>query len=159
MVDVKGAGTQGREWAGREEQLREAIELFYFAYRSFTAGPDRILKEQELGRVHHRILYFVGRNPDIAVSELLAILAVSKQALNLPLRRLLELELVSARPSPRDRRVKLLRLSQSGEALEGRLTATQMAHLGAVFDACGEEALRGWREVMLALPRDRSRML
>ena len=43
----------------KQEELLEAIELFYFSYRSFTAGPDQILQNQGLGRVHHRILYFV----------------------------------------------------------------------------------------------------
>ena len=45
--------------------LRPSIELFYFAYRAFTSRPDRILAQRGLGRVHHRILYFVGRNPGL----------------------------------------------------------------------------------------------
>ncbi len=51
-----------------EEHLREAIEALYFGYRAFTAGPDRILEQLGLGRVHHRILYFIGRNDAISVS-------------------------------------------------------------------------------------------
>ena len=53
----------------REAQLRDAIEHFYFAYRAFTAKPDRILEQRGLGRVHHRILYFVGRKDDIIKSR------------------------------------------------------------------------------------------
>ena len=68
-----------------EARLREAIELLYFGYREFTAGPDRILAERGLSRTHHRILYFIGRNEAVSVSELLAILAVTKQALHGPL--------------------------------------------------------------------------
>ena len=59
--------------------LNEALELFHFAFRAFTSGPDAILAEQGLQRVHHRILYFVGRNPAISVNALLRILGVSKQ--------------------------------------------------------------------------------
>src|SRR5690606_39167123 len=116
-----------------KDELREAIELLYFAYRSFTAGPDRILEEQGLGRVHHRILYFVGRNPHININELLRILDVSKQALNAPLRKLLELGLVEAETAAHDRRVKQLKLSRQGQKLEARLTSTQMELLGKVF--------------------------
>ena len=66
----------------RQTQLRTAMELFYFGYRAFTAHPDRVLDQRGLGRVHHRILYFVGRNPDTSVNELLSVLGVTKQALN-----------------------------------------------------------------------------
>ena len=65
----------------QDPRLQQAIELFYFAYRSFTAVPDQILQDKGLGRVHHRILYFVGRNPGLNINELLTILQVSKQAL------------------------------------------------------------------------------
>jgi DNA-binding MarR family transcriptional regulator len=113
----------------RDESLREAIELFYFAYRAFTAGPDSILSNLGLGRVHHRILYFVGRNPNVAVHALLEILAVSKQALNAPLRQLIKGNLVSVRPDDHDRRFKRLALTQEGKKLEAQLTGTQMKHL------------------------------
>jgi len=136
----------------REDKLREAMELFYFAYRAFTTRPDQLLEQQGLGRVHHRILYFVGRNPDLAVNALLEILAVSKQALNAPLRQLLERKLVVARPDEHDRRYKRLRLTDAGRKLETQLTGTQMKHLAAVFAAAGEDAEAAWKSVMRAVP-------
>ncbi len=139
----------------REEQLRDAIELFYFAYRAFTAEPDRMLAEHGLGRAHHRILYFVGRNPDIAVNALLALLAVSKQALHAPLRTLLEGRWVSVRPDSKDRRFKRLRLTEAGRKLEARLTGAQMRHLDAVFAGRGDRAEEGWRSVMREAARPR----
>src|SRR6185369_11977032 len=98
----------------REAELREAIELFFFGYREFTAGPDRILEQRGLSRVHHRILYFVGRSPGIAIHALLAILGVSKQALNAPLRQLIEMNLIVARAGTHDRRFRELALSAEG---------------------------------------------
>ena len=44
----------------REEELRRAMELLFFAYRDFTAEPDRILTHYNYGRAHHRVIYFVG---------------------------------------------------------------------------------------------------
>ncbi len=132
----------------RQAELREAIELFFFAYRAFTAGPDRILEQRGLSRVHHRILYFVGRHPGVGVGALLRILAVSKQALNAPLRQMTEMGLVSMQPAERDRRNKELRLTPSGAKLEARLTGTQMKQLAAVFAAAGTPAEAGWRDVM-----------
>ena len=140
MIDLK-----------RRIELREAIELLYFSYREFTAGPDRILAERGLSRVHHRILYFVGRSPGIAINALLAILGVSKQALNAPLRQLTEMKLVSVRAGAQDRRVRQLSLTADGARLEARLSGTQMRKLAAVFAEAGVPAEAGWREVMRTL--------
>ena len=133
--------------AGREEKLREAIELFYFAYRAFTDGPDHILEERGLGRVHHRILYFVGRNPQTTVNALLEILDVSKQALHAPLRQLVEGQLVVMQPDQNDRRYKRLSLTNEGKKLEARLTGAQVKLLGAVFTA-GTRSQAAWKTVM-----------
>jgi len=134
--------------AGREEKLREAIELFYFAYRAFTDGPDHALEERGLGRVHHRILYFVGRNPQTTVNALLEILDVSKQALHAPLRQLIEGQLVVMQADEKDRRFKRLSLTTEGKKLEARLTGAQMKLLGAVFTATGDRAQAAWKTVM-----------
>jgi DNA-binding MarR family transcriptional regulator len=136
--------------AKRQSELRAAIESFYFAYRAFTARADRILARRGLGRVHHRILYFVGRHPGISVNELLAILGVSKQALNAPLRQLLQGKLIRAETAARDRRVKQLALTESGRRLEARLSDTQMQQLERVFESPGADRV-SWMAVMNAL--------
>ncbi|WP_304187373.1 MarR family winged helix-turn-helix transcriptional regulator [Phenylobacterium aquaticum] len=135
----------------RQDALRGAIELLYFAYRGFTDLPDRILERRGLGRVHHRILYFIGSRPDVSVRGLLDLLAVSKQALNAPLRQLMEMGLVAALPAASDRRVKNLRLTPEGQRLEAELTGAQMRHLEAAFDKAGETDEQGWRAVMAVL--------
>jgi DNA-binding MarR family transcriptional regulator len=130
------------------DDLHAAIEQFYFAYRGFTDRPDRILERRGLGRVHHRILYFIGRRPEVSVRGLLDLLAVSKQALNAPLRQLMEMDLVRAEASTQDRRVKRLALTDAGRRLEAELTEAQTRHLRVAFDRAGAEAQRGWRAVM-----------
>ena len=137
-----------------DEQLRKGIEAMFFAYRGFTDQADRILERRGLGRVHHRILYFIGRRPDVSVQGLLDVLAVSKQALNAPLRQLVGMGLVSALPAPRDRRVKNLRLTPEGRKLETALTETQMKQLQAALDRAGPAHELGWRTVMAELARD-----
>ena len=134
-----------------DDELLSAIELLYFGYRSFTSKPDEILAKRGLRRVHHRILYFVGRNDSISVNALLGILSVSKQALNAPLRRLVELGLISNNPSPHDRRVKALRLTANGRKLERQLSGIQMRQLKQVFEELGDDKESAWREVMLKL--------
>jgi len=129
-------------------RLLSAIEQLFFGYRAFTDLPDRILERQGLGRVHHRILYFVGRNPHISVSGLLDILSVSKQAIHGPLKQLTALNLIAMQPGAADRRVKQLSLTPQGQALERELTGAQTRHLQSVFDRAGPEAEAGWRAVM-----------
>src|SRR6202008_5151054 len=65
----------------REEEIRVAQALLFFAYRDFTNAADVILEELGLGRAHHRALHFIGRNPGITVSDLLGILRITKQSL------------------------------------------------------------------------------
>lgn len=131
-----------------EAALRLAIEQFYFGYRAFTVQPDRILDQRGLGRVHHRILYFVGRNPQISVNALLTMLNISKQALNAPLRQLIEMKLVAMSTAEHDRRVRQLLLTPAGGKLEAQLTGTQMRQLQAVFEEAGASAQAGWHQVM-----------
>ena len=43
----------------KEEELRQIIEMLFFAYRDFTKEPDKMLEEIGLGRAHHRTVYFI----------------------------------------------------------------------------------------------------
>lgn len=135
----------------RKAELRTAIEAMFFAYRAFTSGPDRMLEKRGLNRVHHRILYFIGRQPGLSVTELLQVLQISKQALNMPLRQLLNMNLVGSEQSADDGRVRELRLTAEGKRLESKLSGTQMSQLQAVFEASGKDAEQGWHRVMKAL--------
>lgn len=130
----------------------------YFGYRAFTRPPDRILERRGLGPVHHRIFYFVGRNPSIPISELLSILRVSKQALNVPLRQLMEMNLIFVTVPPRDRRVRQFALTSEGPGLEAQLTGTQTRQLSEAFAKAGETASTGWFTVMQTLSRSGRRI-
>lgn len=138
----------------REAELNAALELVFHGYKSLTARPDRILETRGLQRVHHRILYFVGRNPGLSVGELLAILGVTKQALNVPLRQLQEMRLVDSSPSPADGRARLLRLTPDGARLERSLTGAQHRHLERIFAEAGATSEAGWRHAMELFARD-----
>ena len=130
---------------------RGAIEAFYFGYREFTTGPDKLLARRGLGRAHHRILYFVGRKPGIGMGELLDTLQISKQALNAPLRQLIAMDLIQREAEPPDRRTKRLRLTKTGQQLETQLTGVQTELLSAAFEAAGPASREVWLAVMAAL--------
>lgn len=134
-----------------DEQLRQGIEAMFFAYRGFTADPDRILAELDYGRAHHRAIHFINRAPGTTVTNLLAILGVTKQSLNRVLRRLISDGLVENRIGTLDKRERHLYLTDTGHELEGRLSDAQRARLRAAFHEAGPEAVAGFRQVLEAM--------
>ena len=96
----------------RDEELRQGIELMFYAYRDFTFESDQQLKRYQLGRAHHRALYFIGRHPGQTVGHLLSILKVTKQSISRVLKDLLEQQYVEQKSGPRDRRERRLWLTE-----------------------------------------------
>ena len=135
----------------RDEELRQGIEMLFYAYRDFIAVPDAILRRSGFGRAHHRVIYFVGRYPDATVSALLDILQITKQSLSRVLGQLVREGYIRQDKGPQDRRQRLLRLTEKGRELEHQLTADQRARFARVFRDAGVEAVDGFRKVMLGL--------
>ncbi|MEM6679709.1 MAG: MarR family transcriptional regulator [Pseudomonadota bacterium] len=131
-----------------EEQLRQGIELMFFAYRDFTSDPDAVLAERGYGRAHHRALHFIKRRPGVTVAGLLEILRVTKQSLNRVLRQLIEDGLVNSTAGTVDRRQRNLTLTEEGEALERALSAPQRERLRRAFSEAGPQAVAGFRMVL-----------
>tara|TARA_R110002072_G_scaffold72963_4_gene174052 strand:+ start:258 stop:752 length:495 start_codon:yes stop_codon:yes gene_type:complete len=148
MTDLKSANNP---LFLREEELRQAIELLFFAYREFTAGPDQILKDYNFGRAHHRVIHFVGRNEGIIVSELLDILRITKQSLNRVLSNLIERGFIEQRQGEEDRRQRCLYLTEKGRKLEQELSRVQRDLVAHAFREAGADAVAGYRKVLLGL--------
>ena len=140
----------------REEELRQAMELLFYAYRDFTAEPDAILAQYGFGRAHHRVIYFVGRNPDIAVSELLAILKITKQSLSRVLSHLMRDDFVVQKRG-KDRRRRLLSLTPKGADLERLLTERQSERIARAYREAGAEAVAGFRTVLRGIINEEDR--
>ena len=134
-----------------DEQLRQGIEAMFFAYRGFTADPDRILAIMAYGRAHHRAVHFINRAPGTTVTNLLVILGVTKQSLNRVLRSLIEDGLVEARVGSADKRERNLYLTEKGAALERKLSDAQRNRMRAAYRAAGPQAVAGFRTVLEAM--------
>jgi DNA-binding MarR family transcriptional regulator len=135
----------------REEDLRQGMELLFYAYRDFTSEPDAILAKYRFGRAHHRVIHFVGRNPGITVSELLGILKITKQSLSRVLSQLVREEFIIQKPGPRDRRQRLLELTSKGTGLERQLSESQRARVASAYREAGAEAVEGYRKVLMGM--------
>ena len=150
-------GRSGQRFGGEsllfltDEQLRQGIEAMFFAYRGFTADPDRILTEMAYGRAHHRAIHFINRAPGTTVNNLLTILGVTKQSLNRVLRTLIGDGLVESRVGTVDKRERHLFLTDPGHALEATLSDAQRARMRSAFKDAGPEAVQGFKKVLEAM--------
>jgi DNA-binding MarR family transcriptional regulator len=135
----------------REEEIRLAQDMLFFAYRDFTRTADEVLEGLELGRAHHRALHFIGRMPDLAVTDLLGILGITKQSLSRVLTTLVDEGYVLLSPGQADRRQRLLSLTPQGVALERRLFERQRDVLLRAYREAGGPAVEGFRRVLRAL--------
>ena len=148
MADIKPIG---KALFLREEELRRGIEMMFFSYRDFTGEADAILAEQDMGRAHHRAIYFIGRHPGITVSDLLGILNITKQSLSRVLSGLMKNGFVHQKIGATDRRQRLLYLTESGVELEARLTTLQGRRFAAAYRDAGAEAVDGFHQVLRGL--------
>lgn len=131
-----------------DDQLRRGIEAMFFAYRGFTADPDRILENYAYGRAHHRAVHFINRSPGTTVNNLLDILGVTKQSLNRVLRTLIEDGLVESKVGTKDRRERHLFLTAEGAELERQLSEAQRSRMRAAYRDAGPDAVAGFRQVL-----------
>ena len=158
LIEPKPVGLAGSNLLfPREEEIRMAQDLMFFAYRDFTNAADVILEELGLGRAHHRALHFIGRNPGITVSHLLGILRITKQSLARVLSALMERGYVAQVPGRADRRQRLLTLTPAGAALERRLFERQKERIAAAYHKAGGAAVDGFRRVMRAIMDEAAR--
>jgi DNA-binding MarR family transcriptional regulator len=141
----------------RDDDLRQGIELLFFAYRDFTAKADETLLQYGFGRAHHRVIYFVGRNPGMTVSDLLDILKITKQSLSRVLGQLVRQGFIVQRHGTTDRRQRLLHLTDRGTDLERKLTEDQRALVARAYRSAGAEAVEGFRKVLLGMINETDR--
>jgi DNA-binding MarR family transcriptional regulator len=143
----------------REEHIRQAQDLFFLAWRDLATVADPVLEANGLGRAHHRALHYIGRSPGLTVSDLLAMLCVTKQSLARVLGTLVEKGLVIQTQGRSDRRQRLLHLTEAGTALERALFERQRERLLAAYREAGGPAVEGFRRVMRAIMTNSARNL
>ena len=134
-----------------DSQLRQGIEAMFFAYRGFTADPDRILHEYGYGRAHHRAIHFINGSPGTTVNNLLNILGVTKQSLNRVLRTLIADNLVILKVGSKDRRERHLYLTDIGKSLEKQLSTAQSHRMREAYRQVGPDSVAGFKQVLEAM--------
>ena len=144
----------------REEEVRRGIEFLLFGHGALWRAGDARLAENGLGRAHYRALYFIARQPGLTISDLLALLGITKQSLGRVIKDLEAREMLVTRPGNRDRRQKELRLTPAGRSVEAAVFGQLRDAMSRAYTHAGQAAVTGFWQVNEALmsPRERQRV-
>ena len=99
----------------RDDQIKEFIQLLYYAYRETFSDPKEILSKKYFGLAHLRALNLIESNPGINLGELIYKLKVTKQSLNRVLRDLVKSKMIKQIQDESDTRKKNLFLDKEGQ--------------------------------------------
>ena len=99
----------------KDEQIKEFIQLLYYAYRETFSDPKEILSKKYFGPAHLRALNLIEGNPGINLGELIFRLKVTKQSLNRVLRDLIKAKMIKQIQDEKDTRKKNLFLDKEGK--------------------------------------------
>jgi DNA-binding MarR family transcriptional regulator len=130
-----------------DKEIRKIIELVFFSYRDFTAGPDQILEKLNFGRAHHRVIYFVGKKDKITIKELLGVLKITKQSLSRVLNQLVKEGFIVV-STGLDKRTKNLSLTSSGLSLENELSTNQIQKIKKVINNFDQQDIDGFKKIL-----------
>jgi len=130
-----------------DKEIRKIIELIFFSYRDFTAGPDQILEQLNFGRAHHRVIYFVGKKDKITIKELLGVLKITKQSLSRVLNQLVKEGFIVV-STGLDKRTKNLSLTSSGLSLENKLSSIQIQKIKNVINKFNQKDIDGFKKIL-----------
>jgi DNA-binding MarR family transcriptional regulator len=99
----------------KDEQIKEFIQLLYYAYRETFSDPKEILSKKFFGPAHLRALNLIERYPGINLGELIFKLKVTKQSLNRVLRDLIKSKMIKQIQDDNDTRRKNIFLDKEGK--------------------------------------------
>jgi len=109
----------------KDEQIKDFIQLLFYAYRETFSDPKQILSENSFGPAHLRALNLIERNPGTNLGELMFQLKITKQSLNRVLRDLIKARMIKQVKDEEDTRKKNLFLDKEGKIFFGRIYDSQ----------------------------------
>mgnify|MGYP001450787797 CR=1 FL=1 len=133
-----------------EREIRKLIELLFFSYRDFTSDPDIVLEKINFNRIHHRIIYFVGKQKKITIKELLKILQITKQNLSRVLDQLVKNKYINMEIG-NDKRMKNLTLTEKGFELEKKLSDIQIKKIKKIIRNSEVSDINGFKKILFSM--------
>tara|TARA_Y100000591_G_C21821833_1_gene694081 strand:+ start:1562 stop:2002 length:441 start_codon:yes stop_codon:yes gene_type:complete len=132
----------------KDEQIKEFIQLLFYAYRETISDPRKVLSKKFLGPAHLRSLNLIERNPGISLGELMFKLKVTKQSLNRVLRDLINAKMVKQIRDENDTRKKNLFLDKEGKIFFETAYNTQKKRIFNALKNSNADSVIKFKEVL-----------
>ena len=132
----------------KDEQIKEFIQLLYYAYRETFSDPSEILSKKYFGPAHLRALHLIESNPGINLGELIFKLKVTKQSLNRVLRDLIKTRMIKQIKDTNDTRKKNLFLDKEGRIFFDSVYNLQKKRIFNALKNSGSDSVIKFKEVL-----------
>ena len=132
----------------KDEQIKEFIQLLFYAYRETFSDPKEILSKNYFGPAHLRALNLIESNPGISLSELIYKLKVTKQSLNRVLRDLIKSKMIKQIQDETDTRKKNLYLDVEGKVFFDSVYDKQKKRIFNALKSSNSDSVIKFKEVL-----------
>lgn len=135
----------------RPQDLTAGMALLLDAGEAVQALLAPSLARLDLSLAQYRLLDHLERAPGIPVGDAQTALGLTKQALNRTMKPLLARDWLAQTPDQRDRRVRRLRLTETGMRALLEVRAPLRQRFTQAYAEAGGEAVAGFRAVLSGL--------
>ena len=132
----------------KDEQIKDFIQLLFYAYRETFSDPKKVLSKKFFGPAHLRSLNLIERHPGISLSELMFKLKVTKQSLNRVLRDLIKSKIVKQVKDENDTRKKNLYLNKEGKVFFDAVYNSQKKRIFNALKNSNSDSVIKFKEVL-----------
>jgi DNA-binding MarR family transcriptional regulator len=132
----------------KDEQIKEFIQLLYYAYRETFSDPKEILSKNSFGLAHLRALNLIESNPGISLGELIFKLKVTKQSLIRVLKDLLKSKMIKQIKDENDTRKRNLFLDKNGKIFFNKVYESQKKRIINALKNSEQEAVIKFKDVL-----------
>ena len=132
----------------KDEQIKEFIQLLFYAYRETFADPKEVLSKKFFGPAHLRSLNLIERHPGISLGELMFKLKVTKQSLNRVLRDLINSKMIKQVKDEHDTRKKNLFLNKEGKVFFEAVYNVQKKRIFHALKNSNSDSVIKFKEVL-----------
>jgi DNA-binding MarR family transcriptional regulator len=132
----------------KDEQIKDFIQLLFYAYRETFSDPKKVLAKKFFGPAHLRSLNLIERHPGISLGELMYKLKVTKQSLNRVLRDLIKTNMIKQIKNEDDTRRKNLFLDKEGKIFFETVYSTQKKRIFNALKNSNPDSVIKFKEVL-----------
>ena len=132
----------------KDEQIKDFIQLLFYAYRETFADPKEVLAKNSFGPAHLRALNLIERNPGTHLGDLMYQLKITKQSLSRVLRDLLRSRMIKQIKDDEDTRRKNIFLDKDGKVFFDEIYETQKKRIFNALKNSEPESVIKFKEVL-----------